>query len=99
MFFEHGGDSRARQPIPGFIDLPHVFRLAAGAEFALGDAAAVGPERVLHLRNGALDVLGSAVGQQMLAVDLAPEGDPYLERREVFHADAEDLGVQCPAAG
>lgn len=81
------------QSFPGFIDSADIFGTAAGAEFTLGNTAAVVPQRIMDLRYGAVDLLKRAIWQEVLAADFAPEGDLTLKRREVFHADAENLGV------
>ena len=57
--------------MPGLVGLVSVFGLGAGAELQLRDAAAVVPQLGIDLAHGGVDVGGGAVGQKVLAVDLA----------------------------
>ena len=78
---------------PSFEYPVHIIRVCSRAEFALGDAAAVLPQRFIYQIHRIVYLLAASVGKQMLSVHFSPEGDFPPVRRQIFHTHTEQLAV------
>ena len=84
---------KSAQFAPFLVDLINVVRTSAGTKFTLRNTSAILPEVVVYALHSVINVRKRSVRQQMLPVNLTPEGNPAAVRAQIVNAHAEQLRV------